>query len=55
MDNFKFDQFSLAGSLLESLILDKFLLTGFKTITYHEVFQSGNLIFAIIARMLCGT
>ena len=30
-------QFSLEGQL-ESLSLDKFLLTGFKTITCHEVF-----------------
>ena len=30
-------QFSLAGQL-ESLNLDKFLLIGFKTITYHRVF-----------------
>jgi len=36
MDNFKFN--FLSRGQLESLILDKFLLTGFKTITYHEVF-----------------
>ena len=51
MDNFKFN--FLSRGQLESLILDEFLLTGFKTITCHKVF-SGNLIFAIIARMLCG-
>ena len=36
MDNFKFN--FLARGQLESFILDKFLLTGFKTITCHEVF-----------------
>ena len=51
MDNFKFN--FLSRGQLESLNLDKFLLTGFKTITCHLSF-SGNLIFAIIARMLCG-
>ena len=51
MDNFKFN--FLSRGQLESLILDEFLLTSFKTITCHEVF-SGNLIFAIIARILCG-
>ena len=49
MDNFNF----LSRGQLESLSLDKFLLAGFKTITCHKVFF-GNLIFAIIARMLCG-
>ena len=51
MDNFKFN--FLSRGQLESLNLDKFLLTGFKTITMPRGF-SGNLIFAIIARMLCG-
>ena len=51
MDNFKFN--FLSRGQLESLNLDKFLLTAFKTITCHRVFSS-NLIFAIIARMLCG-
>ena len=36
MDNFKFN--FLSRGQLESLSLDKFLLTGFKTITCHEVF-----------------
>ena len=51
MDNFKFN--FLSRGQLESLNLDKFLLTAFKTITCHRFFSS-NLIFAIIARMLCG-
>ena len=34
MDNFNF----LSRGQLESLNLDKFLLTGFKTITFHRVF-----------------
>ena len=51
MDNFKFN--FLSRGQLESLNLDKFLLTAFKTITCHRVFSS-KLIFAIIARMLCG-
>ena len=36
MDNFKFN--FLSRGQLESLSLDKFLLTGIKTITGHEVF-----------------
>ena len=36
MDNFKFN--FLSQGQLESLSFDKFLLTGFKTITRHEVF-----------------
>lgn len=53
MDNFEFN-FLLWGQL-ESLhtSLDKFLLTVFKIIPCHKVFF-GNLIFTIIARMLCG-
>ena len=51
MDNFKFN-FLLRGQL-ESLSLDKILLSGFKNNNMSPGF-SGNLIFAIIARMLCG-
>ena len=36
MDNFKSN--FLSRGQLESLSLDKFLLTGFKTITCYEVF-----------------
>ena len=36
MDNFKFN--FLSRGQLESLSFDKFLLTGFKTITSHQVF-----------------
>ena len=50
MDNFKFN--FLSRGQLESLSLDKFLLSGFKTKIPRGF--SGNLIFAIIARMLCG-
>ena len=50
MDNFKFN--FLSRGQLESSSLDKFLLAGFKTIICHEVLF-GNLIFAIVARMLC--
>ena len=50
MDNFKFN-FPLRGQL-ESLNLDKFLLTGIQKNNMLPGF-SGNLNFAIIARMLC--
>ena len=36
MDNFKFN--FLSRGQLEGLSFDKFLLTGFRTITCHEVF-----------------
>ena len=51
MNNFKFN-FPSQGQL-KSLNLNKFLLTGFKTITCYQVFLV-TLLFIIIARMLCG-
>ena len=53
MDNFKFN-FHSRGQL-ESLSLDKFLLPV-NWIQNNNMPQgfSGNLIFAIVARMLCG-
>ena len=51
MANFKFN--FLSWGQLESLSLDKLLLTGFQNNNIPQGF-SGNLIFAIIAQMLCG-
>ena len=50
MDNFKFN--FLSRDQLESLNLDR-ILTLFKILPCKEGFF-GNLIFAIIAQMLCG-
>ena len=51
MFNFKFN-FLLRGQL-ERLNLDRILLPLFKILPCYEGFF-GNLIFAIIARILCG-
>ena len=50
MDNFKFNFFSRGQ--LESLNLDKFLINWIQNNNMPPGF-CGNLIFAIIARMLC--
>ena len=51
LDNFKFN--FLSRGQLESLNLDKIFLPLFKILPCLRGFF-GNLIFAIIARMLCG-
>ena len=51
MYNFKFNY--LSRGQLVSLNLDKIFLPVLKILPCHEAFF-GNLIFAIIARMLCG-
>ena len=50
MDKFNF----LSQGQLESLNLDTIFLPLFKILPCYEVFFIGNLIFAIIARMLWG-
>ena len=50
MDKFNF----LSRGQLESLNLDTIFLPLFKILPCYEVFFIGNLIFAIIARMLWG-
>ena len=50
-DNFKLN--FLSRDQFESLNLDKIFLPLFKILPYWEVLF-GNLIFAIISRMLCG-
>ena len=52
MDNFKFN--FLSRGQLESLNLDRIFLPLFKIIITMLRGFFGNLIFAIIARMLCG-